>query len=608
MINEADLWPATVLSELRSHPESGVSVVVDPDGLLTLPEDVGQVVRATDWSSLRAAYERHGRRRPPDDGRLVIHVADSTTRASRDLPWDVEQAGRVVIAGFPGVRRWMPLWRDLDDAARLRFTTLLSRDRDPAPESIVTAVFGVVLPTDDDAAEFDAVVRLRLGGGLPASAWPLVRGLVRGVLARALAEDVPQIDVVQWAWGDWLDRGTDSSHHSILRRVGGSIAGLLAFGLLHPAEQSATGLPAWVAVGATETPPAERVRRLLEQRPEIGTPPTLEDWTRTATWWGAVRGALALASPTEPALVERAWAIWAELDKAFVPWLQANLAMLQTSSRSVPTTVDGIAPFLARRQRTSGGKVCLIVLDGMGFAQWSQIRDALELRVEEAHAVVAVAPSLTPFSRQAIFAGTLPIDFEDTIKDNNRERQRWLSFWKGEDLPERSVRYANTAGAARKNVPSLDGVNVLGVAVLAVDDQMHGANLLGDAEMAGALRVWLNHGFLSTLIENASAAGNEVWITSDHGNLEALPVTYLPNEGLVVDRHGERVRFYASEKLRDASRADGIAWTPPGLPKEMSALLFARGRTAFIRGDEPAVVHGGLSLDEMLVPFVRVTR
>lgn len=608
MINEADLWPTTVLSEIRSHPPSGVSVVVDPDGLLELPDELGEVVTASDWASLRTAYERRGRRRAADAGRLVIHVADPSTRAIRDLPWDIEQSGRVVIAGFPGVRRWIPLWRELDHVAQLRFTALLSRDRDPSAAAVVSSVFGAVLPNDDKAAEFDAVVRLRLGGGVPTPAWSMIRGLVSGVLARALAEEPPQVDVVQSAWGDWLDRGKESPHHALLSRVGVSAAGLLAFGLLHRAERSAADLPKWVAVGATETAPAERVRRLLEQRPEIGAPPSLEDWTRQATWWGAVRGALALASPADPALVDRAWSVWAEIDKAFVPWLQANLALLQTSSRSVPATVDRIAPFLARRQRSTGTKVCLIVLDGMGFAQWSQIRDELELRVEEAHAVVAVAPSLTPFSRQAIFAGTLPIAFDDSIKDNARERARWLSFWTGEGIATARIRYANTAGAARKNLPPIDGADVLGLAVLAVDDQMHGASLLGDAEMAGALRVWLKHGFLVGLIENVCNAGFEVWITADHGNLEATPVAYLPNEGLVVDRHGERVRFYASEKLRDASRADGIAWTPPGLPKEMSALLFARGRTAFIRGDEPAVVHGGLSLDEMLVPFVRVTR
>jgi hypothetical protein len=97
-----------------------------------------------------------------------------------------------------------------------------------------------------------------------------------------------------------------------------------------------------------------------------------------------------------------------------------------------------------------------------------------------------------------------------------------------------------------------------------------------------------------------------VWITADHGNLEAVAIDHLPQEGLVVDRHGERVRFYATRQLRDNARADGIAWDPPGLPPSTS-LLFAAGRSAFIRGDDPAVVHGGLSFDEMIVPLVRVS-
>jgi len=119
--------------------------------------------------------------------------------------------------------------------------------------------------------------------------------------------------------------------------------------------------------------------------------------------------------------------------------------------------------------------------------------------------------------------------------------------------------------------------------------------------------VWTSHGFLATLIRNACKAGFEVWITADHGNIEATAVDFLPQEGLAIDRHGERVRLYATATLRAAARADGFAWQPPGLPQDSPAMLFAKGRSAFIRGSEPAVVHGGLSLDEVIVPLVRVS-
>jgi hypothetical protein len=34
--------------------------------------------------------------------------------------------------------------------------------------------------------------------------------------------------------------------------------------------------------------------------------------------------------------------------------------------------------------------------------------------------------------------------------------------------------------------------------------------------------------------------------------------------------------------------------------------LFAGGRAAFMQQGEPAVVHGGISVEELLVPFVKI--
>jgi hypothetical protein len=76
-------------------------------------------------------------------------------------------------------------------------------------------------------------------------------------------------------------------------------------------------------------------------------------------------------------------------------------------------------------------------------------------------------------------------------------------------------------------------------------------------------------------------------------------------EGPLVDQAGTRVRLYDNTVLRDTARAEGIAWDPPGLP-EGKAPLFAPGKTGYHSGG-PRVTHGGLSVDEVIVPFVRVT-
>lgn len=42
-------------------------------------------------------------------------------------------------------------------------------------------------------------------------------------------------------------------------------------------------------------------------------------------------------------------------------------------------------------------------------------------------------------------------------------------------------------------------------------------------------------------------------------------------------------------------------------PMVRALLLFAGGRGAFMQQGEPAVVHGGISVEELLVPFVKIS-
>ena len=600
-----DSWPNGIVAEVLGHPDSGVSVVLDPDDLLTLPDDVGELVSVSDQSSLRSAYELRGRRRLPEDGRVVIQVSDPAVRTPRDLPWDIEQRSRVTVVRFPGERKWLDLYRALENDEQSRLASLLEQRKNPQPRDVLETTFGVVLPAPTEAAEFDAVARLSLSV-IPAAAWAVVRPLVRGQLASALAADPPALEVVQTAWDDWLMRGSASPHAGLFARVGPALVSLITFGLLRPAKRAAEGLPTWTIVGSAGADPGERIATLLEQQPPLAAS-SLDDWARVAAWWGSLRAAIADLPPARRDEFKGALDAWGPINESFVPWLTANLGLLQTSSRLVPTTVERIAPFLARRMRSGVKRVCLIVMDGMGFAQWSLIRDQLGLHVEETHGVAAIAPTLTPYSRQAIFAGALPSSFPKSLGDNTKERLLWTSFWEGQGVTPSAIRYASTPGASAPDVPSLDDADVVGVAVLAVDELLHGAKLLGDAQVADAVRFWLGHGFLASLIASASERGFEVWLTADHGNIEATAIDYLPMEGVAVNRTGERVRLYATETLRDAARADGLAWQPPGLPTDGPFPVFAPGRSAYVRGTHPVVVHGGLSLDEVIVPLVRVS-
>jgi len=63
----------------------------------------------------------------------------------------------------------------------------------------------------------------------------------------------------------------------------------------------------------------------------------------------------------------------------------------------------------------------------------------------------------------------------------------------------------------------------------------------------------------------------------------------------------------AALRVQDAF-ADTILWDNDGLlPEQMSALMPAN-REAFAPAGEVVVTHGGISIDEVIVPFIQITK
>jgi hypothetical protein len=55
-----------------------------------------------------------------------------------------------------------------------------------------------------------------------------------------------------------------------------------------------------------------------------------------------------------------------------------------------------------------------------------------------------------------------------------------------------------------------------------------------------------------------------------------------------------------------AAGADkAVIWPPVGLPAEYKVLL-AKGRSAFTQRGQTVVAHGGTTLEEVIVPFIRI--
>ena len=228
------------------------------------------------------------------------------------------------------------------------------------------------------------------------------------------------------------------------------------------------------------------------------------------------------------------------------------------------------------------------------------------------HAVFAWIPSITSVSRQAAFAGKPPIFFPNSIQTTDKESALWTQFWVDQGLMPNEVVYAKGLGnGGLESVSELlyhPRARVAGLIIDKVDKIMHGMEL-GTAGMHNQVRQWAQQPYLSSLLNLLLDRGFRVYLTSDHGNIEAQGCG-RPAEGAAADLRGERVRIYPDAVLRRKVKErfpTALEWDPVGLPDDYLALL-APSRQAFVQETKRIVSHGGISVEELIVPLVQIER
>jgi hypothetical protein len=225
--------------------------------------------------------------------------------------------------------------------------------------------------------------------------------------------------------------------------------------------------------------------------------------------------------------------------------------------------------------------------------------------------VFAWIPTITSVSRQSIFAGKPPLYFPASIYSTSREADLWKQFWVDHGLARDEVAYLKGLGDRSalevvEDALSKPNVKVIGAVVDKVDRIMHGMEL-GLVGMHNQVRQWAGEGVLSGIIDVMLSNGFVVYITADHGNVESVGCG-RPKEGVTADIRGERVRIYSDPVLRAQVATKfpaAIVWRPVGLPDDFLPLL-AGDRTAFVPEGYRTVAHGGATLEEAIVPFIRV--
>jgi hypothetical protein len=410
-------------------------------------------------------------------------------------------------------------------------------------------------------------------------------------------------------------------HHDI--RV--YIDNLFVEGLLHSVshEHADTLSKTWAGIGVRTVPIEDRSRRIGKLIDSLQASIPAED-ARHGHWFHFARGWAELAvlayeqsEGISEQRGERIKSLERQVDNGFSAWISKRYAGLVNLPPVPPVMLHHLPRFLSchiRKNRNT--RVAMIVVDGLSLDQWLIVRDVLASRQPgfrfREQAVFAWIPSLTSVSRQAAFAGKAPIFFPNSIQTTDKESALWMQFWADQKIAVNEVIYIKGLGDG-----SLDSVSealshpkarVAGLVIDKVDKIMHGMEM-GTAGMHNQVRQWSQQGYLHNLLNLLLDRGFQVYLTSDHGNIESEGCG-KPSEGAVADLRGVRVRIYPDTSLRGKVKErfpSAVEWAPIGLPDRYLALL-APGRQAFVRVRERILCHGGISIEELIVPLVQIEK
>lgn len=379
-------------------------------------------------------------------------------------------------------------------------------------------------------------------------------------------------------------------------------------------------LPEWIKVGLVDDPRAlgelisEGAKRIAADLPAVEA--SYRDWVEMARRLGEIIARFnGLNAGTAEPIQQQIHALQRAADDRLKDWLFHHYADLPSlPAAKGPVMVHHVPRYLALRRNAGEDRVALLVFDGLAMDQWIQIREYLVARLPDFSAdeggCFAWLPTLTSVSRQALFSGLKPREFSNSIETTSQEPSLWTRFWQENGLRKPDVVYQKGLKrtdqlADLEEAIARPNVKVAGIVVDMIDEIVHGA-MLGKRGIAGQISAWCDTGFVEKLFLLLAEHGYQIYLTADHGNVDADGIGRI-NQGVVTELKGERVRTYRSEALAALvpSDIDAFRFDSPGLPPDFLP-LYAATRGAFVPKGDQIVAHGGISVEELIVPFVKI--
>jgi CheY-like chemotaxis protein len=331
-----------------------------------------------------------------------------------------------------------------------------------------------------------------------------------------------------------------------------------------------------------------------------------------------------------------------DANASFFKFIEKNYEDWLNGTEEAPILSPNVFQKLVKPHLANNEKVLLILVDNLRYDQWKTIEPIFNryYNQENENLYYSILPSATQYARNSFFAGLMPLDIQKKYPEywlndpeegnkNMHEKELLVEQLKRIGLGNKSINYfkilntdfekkiADEFNKYKNNDLNVIVYNFIDILSHAKTDNKIVSEMIRDDKTYRSItKLWFENSYLLNIVKKSAEEGIKIIVTTDHGTIFVKEPTKV-----IGDKESSTNLRYKLGRQLQYDPKDVFAIDQPEkfhLPKvnvtskyifakENLFLTYPKNYNHFVNYYKDTYQHGGISLEEMIIPLAVLT-